>query len=234
METTRRSALRALGGVSIAGLAGCSMLGDDSGNGDDLSNGGPVFHESFEADGLPESVIDDSQPNADVAVTEDITSDGARSLALASIPGTSTSAKVTTAEPFSGERRYAVDLYKVTDDVSDGGCRLRLLDQDSDAELTVLDMDYYGGSCYEEKDENGDTFTTTSFGQPLSNKQWHTLTIDVGADEVAFEIAGQKTTYEPALSWVDRDVAVQVNANVWGGAWGPLEVRYDDLRVDVL
>lgn len=228
MEATRRDALRVVGGVSIAGLAGCSVLGDDS---DDSGGQDLLFQESFETDGLPDTVTDDSQPDADVAVTGDVASDGDRSLGLASVPGTSTSATVRTAESFSGRRRYAVDLYKVTDDVSDGGCRLKLVDQDSDAELTVFDIDYYGGSCYEEKDENGDTVTTTSFGQSLPTDQWHTLAISVGAGEVAFEIAGQKTTYEPALSWADRDVNVQLNANVWGGAWGQLEVRYDDLRV---
>jgi hypothetical protein len=221
----RRDALRVVGGVSIAGLAGCSVLGGDSGS------EGPLFRESFEADGLPETMTDESQSEADVALASDLASDGSQSLGMGSTPGTSTSANVTTAESFSGARRYAVDLYKVVDDVSEGGCRFSVLDRDSDARLDVFDIDYYGGSCYEEVDENGDTVTTSSFGQPLPTGQWHTLSMEVGGDAIGFSIGGQKTNYEPSLSWTDRDVVVRLNANVWGGAFGQLDVRYDNLHV---
>ena len=232
MGMDRRDALPVVGGVSIAGLAGCSMLGGGS---DDGSSGGALFSESFEANGVPGTMNDDSQQNASVSITSDLASDGSQSLGMASTPGTSTSAKVTTTESFAGAGKHAVDLYKVADDVDEGGCRLRLIDADSDAVISLFDIDYYGGVCFEEKDENGDQIAQSSFGAPLSNEEWHELSITVSEEGLTFAVDEQKTSYQPSLSWADRDVVVQLNANVWGGAWGSkLDVRFDNLRISGL
>lgn len=232
MGLNRRDALRVVGGVSIAGMAGCSMLGGDSDNG---GGNGTLFSESFEADGMPETMSNDSQQNASVSITSDLASDGSQSIGMASTPGTSTSAKVTTVQSFSGPRTYAVDLYKVADDVSEGGCRLIIRDESSEAELSLFDIDYYGGVCYEEKDENGDRIAQSTIAGPLPSETWHELSLTVREGGLAFRVGGEKSTYEPAQPWADRDVNIQLSANTWGGAFATgLDVRYDDLRVTEL
>jgi len=287
----RRDALRVVGGVSIAGLAGCSMLGGDSDDDGDIprgtdsntpgdtetdtlteteidtpteaktdtpadtetdtptdtptetetvTDGNPdgesVVRESFESASLIQTVTTNtSQSEGNVFLKADHSSEGSQSLGMSSKPGTNTSAKVRTTEVFAGSRRYAVDLYKVADDVSEGGCRLTLLDTNSDAELMLFDIDYYDGVCYEERDENGDRITRSSVTGPLSTGAWHELSISVFEDSVSFETGTEKSTYEPALSWTDRDVVVRLQTNVWGGAFGTnLDVRYDNLRVSEL
>jgi len=100
----------------------------------------------------------------------------------------------------------------VADDVDEGGCRLVARDMNSDAELSLFDIDYYGDVSFEEKDENSEWITMSSVGGTFGNRAWHEMGIDVREGELVFGIGGAKMAYELSLSWTDREVVVQLVA----------------------
>ena len=234
MGMYRRDVLGVLGGITITGLAGCSML---DGNSKDDSNDGVVFSESFETDGLPETVRDESQSGGTVALQTDIVSSGSSSLGMSSSPGSDTKALVRTSQTFDGARRFAVDVYKRRDDVHRAKVDMKV-SRDSGTFLRLFESGLCGsdgGGCFVEK-VGGTTLSRGHFADPLPTGEWSTFAIEIRTDgSLAFQLGGETTVYEPELSWRDESVRVSLQTNVWQSADpGIVETRYDDLRVERL
>lgn len=199
------------------------------------ASGDVAFFDGFEEGTLTSDWEDNSGSSASShGVNSDRAYNGTYSFDAYSVAGSDTEVSIATVKEASVPypTRFTVYANKYHDEGDENDYRIRLIDRQSSATLTISESGSKNPRIIA-KDKNGTTTNDTAIANSqLSTGVWTNATMEFNGTKVTAYLGNDSVTIDTTVNWQMTDVRVVLITNGWDGVnLHDIGVAYDDVTV---